>query len=525
MQAGPEATSPEGTDATLRLDDLAHHIQTEDHIVDPAPVAPALDQTPTPARHAAPTSSAQKPHRRRRNWLIAAAVVVVAALALGGWLWQRSRTNSASGTTQTITYTVASTTLQQSVTTTGTFAPAVQDNLSFPASGTVSSVLVKVGDKVTKGETLATQQTTSLQAAVASAQATVDAANSNLSSLQASSTTTAVQLSSAQAALASDNAKLSQEQDNLAGATMTSPITGIVAQVNITAGSTASGTSAGSSTSGSGTGSGSGGSGGSYSGSGSSNSNANSNSSSSSSTGQIVVVDTSSWIVNATVSAADLPSLTSGLQATMNLNAGATTSNSGNGSGYSRGSGGFGGGFGGLSGGGFGGTRTNQSGSSQNGTSQSGTNSTSQTSAEKLVFGTVQSISQIASSSSGAAAFPVTIEVTGKPTGVYIGSTASVSIMVKQLANVLAVPTAAISEQNGTPTVQVQVNGQNQTREITVGQVYGAQTEVTKGLHAGDVVVVGTRTRTVGSGSGRGYGGYGGLGSGAASAQSSAGGR
>ena len=449
--------------------------------------------------------SRRRRRSRRRVLLITGVTVLVVALAIGGWWWSRSRTASAA-TVTTITYTVQPATLQQSVTTTGTFAPAVQDNLSFPASGEVTGVRVAVGQKVGKGQVLATQDTTALSAAVTSAQATLDAAQTELSSLQSSSSTTATQLSAAQAAVASDQAKLSQAQQNLAGATMTSPIGGIVAQVNLTAGTTVSG---GTSTNGSGGAGGSSQLGGSSSGSGSSSSST-----------EVVVVDTSSWIVNATVEAADLPSLKAGLQATMNLSAATTTSG---GSGVSRfgGFGGFGGGLGGL--GGLG-TTTRSSGASSAGSSQGTTTSGGAAQSAQLVFGTVQSVSQIASSSSGTAAFPLTITVTGKPSGVYIGSTASVSILVRQVTNAIAVPTLAITDVSGQPTVRVQVNGTTVDRPVTLGEVFGQQTQITKGLSTGDVVVIGTRTLAPGA-AGFGSRAAGGGAGTRASAGSSAGGR
>ncbi len=461
--------------------------------------SPATADPVTPGRRRRP---------RRRALLITGVTVLVVALAVGGWWWSRSRTASAA-TVTTITYTVQPTTLQQSVTTTGTFAPAVQDNLSFPASGEVTSVRVAVGQKVGKGQVLATQDTTALSAAVTSAQATLDAAQTELSSLQSSSSTTATQLSAAQAAVASDQAKLSQAQQNLAGATMTSPISGTVAQVNLTAGTTVSGGTSTTGSGGSGNAGGSGQFGGSSSGSGSSSSSA-----------EVVVVDTSSWIVNATVGAADLPSLKAGLQSTMNLSA-ATTTTSGSGVSRFGGFGGFGGGFGGL--GGLG-TTTRSSGSGSAGTSRGTTTSGGAAQAAQLVFGTVQSVSQIASSSSGTAAFPVTIKVTGKPSGVYIGSTASVSILVRQVTNAIAVPTLAITDVSGQPTVRVQANGTTVDRQVTLGEVFGQQTQITKGLSAGDVVVFGTRTGTFG-GAGFGARAAGGGAGTRASAGSSAGGR
>ena len=56
------------------------------------------------------------------------------------------------------------------------------------------------------------------------------------------------------------------------------------------------------------------------------------------------------------------------------------------------------------------------------------------------IYGTVGSISLIGSQSSNVTTFPVVIDVTGDPTGLYAGSTADVSIIVKQLNNVTEVP-------------------------------------------------------------------------------------
>ena len=55
-------------------------------------------------------------------------------------------------------------------------------------------------------------------------------------------------------------------------------------------------------------------------------------------------------------------------------------------------------------------------------------------------------ISLIGSQSSNVTTFPVVIDVTGNPSGLYAGATAEdVSIIVKQLNNVTEVPTQAIS--------------------------------------------------------------------------------
>ena len=127
------------------------------------------------------------------------------------------------------------------------------------------------------------------------------------------------------------------------------------------------------------------------------------------------------------------------------------------------------------------------------------------------------------SSSSGTAAFPVVIDVTGTPEGLHAGTTATVAITVKQLTDVLTVPTQAVRTTNGATTVQLSTNGTVTTAPVTVGGVYGTSTVVTTGLSEGDMVVVTTRTlprTSTGTSSGsprQGQGGFpgGGFGGGA----------
>jgi len=106
------------------------------------------------------------------------------------------------------------------------------------------------------------------------------------------------------------------------------------------------------------------------------------------------------------------------------------------------------------------------------------------------VFGTVSSVGVIASSSGGTATFPVTIAVTGRPTGLYAGGTADVVIIVKQLNDVLTVPTAAIRTVDGKTVVRRVLDGKEVDTPVTVGAVYGPSTQITKGLSAGDTVTI-----------------------------------
>jgi RND family efflux transporter MFP subunit len=104
-------------------------------------------------------------------------------------------------------------------------------------------------------------------------------------------------------------------------------------------------------------------------------------------------------------------------------------------------------------------------------------------------YGTVSEVGVIATASdSGAAQFPVTVDVTGKPTGLYPGSTASLAITVKQATDVLAVSTQALHTDADGTYVYVVEGTKRTKRVVTVGETYGAETEVLSGLEEGDVV-------------------------------------
>ena len=213
------------------------------------------------------------------------------------------------------------------------------------------------------------------------------------------------------------------------------------------------------------TGTGTGGGGG---GSGGSAAAAASSSASTSSTGQVVVIGTNSYIVNTTVDDTDIGQVAEGDQATVTPT-GATT----------------------------------------------------------VDYGTVASIGLIATETSDVATFPVVIDVTGDPTGLYAGSTADISIIVKQLNDVVEVPTAAITyTTSGQATVTEVKKGKDVSVDVTVGEAALGETQITSGVSAGESIVervvkftggagrtggagiTGGFTRTGGGGFGGGGGGF-----------------
>jgi len=349
--------------------------------------------------------------------------VVVALLAAGGvGAWTVTRSSSSDAAVPTLVSATTST-IRQSVSATGTLEPAHRADLSFVVSGTVTSVPVAVGDVVKVGTVLAKVDSAALQTAVTLAQANVTATQDQLTA-QTNAGSSAVQLASTQAQLASVQSRLTDAKTALAAASMTSPIAGTVAQVNIATGDKVGNAA--------------------------------------SSSAQIIVISTNAWVVQASVGSADLPQLKKGLQ-----------------------------------------------------TEITPTGSTTK------IFGTVKTVGIVASSSSGgSASFPVTIAVTGSPKGLYAGGAVTVSIIVKQVENVLTVPTNAVHTENGKTVVHQMVKGAQVSTPVTVGTTYGAETQILSGLKTGDTVVGttfrtggnsstgGTRTRQGGTG-GSGFGGSG----------------
>lgn len=106
------------------------------------------------------------------------------------------------------------------------------------------------------------------------------------------------------------------------------------------------------------------------------------------------------------------------------------------------------------------------------------------------VYGTVGSISLIGSQSSNVTTFPVVIDVTGSPSGLYAGASADVSIIVKQLNDVTEVPTLAISyNSNGQAYVTEVVDGAHVVKDVTVGEAENGETQIVSGVAPGAKVL------------------------------------
>jgi multidrug efflux pump subunit AcrA (membrane-fusion protein) len=121
------------------------------------------------------------------------------------------------------------------------------------------------------------------------------------------------------------------------------------------------------------------------------------------------------------------------------------------------------------------------------------------------VTGTVASIGLIANTSSGVATFPVVINVTGSTSGLYAGASATVTVIYKQVAHALVVPTAAIQPgPGGGSIVHVMRGGQQVAVNVGTGIQSGGLTQITSGLSPGEQVVVDIVTVNPGSPGGGG---------------------
>ncbi|SER21649.1 efflux RND transporter periplasmic adaptor subunit [Microlunatus flavus] len=400
-----------------------------------------------------PRARTRSDHPRRRRWPV---VVVVALVLLGGGgalAWHLTRASSTPAAVER-TVTVSKQTVKDTVGATGTVEPARRADLAFGASGTVTAVDVEVGDKVTKGDVLATLDDDDLQADLDAAQADLASAQDDLTTAEDSSSTTAAELTAAKAKVAVDESAVSQARTALKSATLRATFTGTVAEVGVAKGDTVGSGSSGSA-------------GSSASGSGASGGGSGQSSASGASTTAVTVISTDRYTVSASVGSADLAKVKKGLQAQITTTGSTAT---------------------------VFGTVSSVAVMASSGSGATGAGATT---------------------AGAGATFPVTIDVTGSRKDLYAGATATVSIVVSQRDDVLTVPTAAISTANGQTAVTRLVGTGRVSTPVTLGTSYGPTTEVTKGLADGDQVVVTIPVRTAGgtpSGQSSGTGGFGGRG-------------
>lgn len=371
--------------------------------------------------------------RKKRRWLpvviVTAIVVVVAGIGLLTWRALSIGRSMMGADDLRTTETVTSSTQRQTITTTGTFAPRNAGYLSFPTTGKVTSVSVKVGDRVTKDEVLAKIDTADLRSAVTVAEAQVEAAQEQLDQAIKDKAGSAT-IAAARAGVESARQELRLAEHNLEKATLRSTLDGVVAAVNIKKGMQ-SGQGASSTDPGGNSGAefDPGMSGGMDPGSGDPGASGLGDTASRAAAADIVVVDPGRWVVDIAISSNDIGQLKKGQAATV-----------------------------------------------------------TPTGSSKKLPAKVRTVGVIGSSGSGAVSFPATIEIRGKQSGLYIGGTNTVAITVKKLKNVLTVPTVAVEDVDGQTMVTKVVDGVDQQVPVKLGATFGNRTQILDGLAAGDEI-------------------------------------
>jgi macrolide-specific efflux system membrane fusion protein len=376
--------------------------------------------------------------RRTRPWVRVVAVVLLVGVAGTGvyWFGFREERAQAAVPEQTSTAVAASlSTIEQSVTASGTLTPAVQQDVSFAVTGTVTSVDVAAGDTVAAGQQLATVDTLDLNAALLQAKAELASAQASLSDAQDEadgSDASDAQVAAASAQVDVAQAAVDDAQADLAGATLTAPVAGLLTEVNLEVGDAVTGSAGSSGSTGSSGVTGSSGAGGASGAA----SGTTGSTTTTTSTAQFVIVGTDAWQVSVTVAESDVALIAVGDQVEI------TTDD-----------------------------------------------------ATEPVYGTVGEIGLLSTSTSGTAAYPVVVDVTGSPEGLHDGESADVAIIYERRTDVLTVPSAAVTTVDGqTVVTQEGADGGTVTTAVTVGETSGNVVEITDGLAEGDEVLVTTFT-------------------------------
>jgi multidrug efflux pump subunit AcrA (membrane-fusion protein) len=387
-----------------------------------------------------------------------------------------SGTSVAAGKAQVRTATVAKGTVLATVSGTGTLASPTDAAQDFLTGGKLTAVKVAVGDTVTKGEVLATVDTTAAQQQVDAAQSALTAAKANLTKAKAGVTTTTTSqipgsssgssgsngsadtggsrsggataaattpapqtttvtttkvddaaVAQAQQQVDTATTTLTNAQTALAGTTLTASVDGTVASVANKTGDTVSG-SGGSSTSSTGA-----------------KTTGTTATSSSAPSGFIVLTNPTGMQVTASFSELDSLKLKKGEAATVTLNAQSDTK----------------------------------------------------------LNATVLSVSSLPTSgSSGAVQYGATLQITSDTSKLRTGLSATVSVVTGEADNALSLPTAALSGTGSSRTATVvAADGSTSRVSVTVGVEGDTTVQVTEGLKEGDKVEL-TTTTTGGSGNG-----------------------
>lgn len=134
----------------------------------------------------------------------------------------------------------------------------------------------------------------------------------------------------------------------------------------------------------------------------------------------------------------------------------------------------------------------------------------------KTYTGSVVSVDTVGAVSSGVTTYPTVIKLDNTDSGIFTNMGAQANIIIETKDNVLLVPNAAVQSTNGETTVKVLRNGVVTSVPVEIGSTSDSQTEITAGLTTDDSVVIGsaatgTSTSRTGTRTQSPFGSFGGM--------------
>jgi macrolide-specific efflux system membrane fusion protein len=111
---------------------------------------------------------------------------------------------------------------------------------------------------------------------------------------------------------------------------------------------------------------------------------------------------------------------------------------------------------------------------------------------DKTFTGKVISVDKIGTTTSNVTTYPVIIQLDTKADAILPNMATSTNIILDTKNDVLKVPSAAVSTLNGQSTVRVMKAGQEQTISVVTGLSSDTETEIVSGISEGDTVITGT---------------------------------
>jgi multidrug efflux pump subunit AcrA (membrane-fusion protein) len=161
---------------------------------------------------------ASDPARRSASYMLAA--IAIAAIVLGV---SNLGTPTSSARTSKEVVEAAQGVVQNTVSGTGNVEPGVEDDVNFSTNGTLTSIDVKVGQHVTKGELLATLDPSSAELTLSAARATLTAAQDEATSATGDAS------ASDEVQVESDEATVNADEKAVAETKLYAPVSGTIA--------------------------------------------------------------------------------------------------------------------------------------------------------------------------------------------------------------------------------------------------------------------------------------------------------